>query len=515
MTPVPDSEDATLEFEIKQEELESDSQFFSDLNEDPREIPLPDSPEPDSIPLPDSPQLTPVKERSVTLSDIMAPRTLDPNKFVSSETKTLIKKKSIPQQESKNAPVFKKSRIIDFFLNMELLFSNHEIEDDGAKIELAALYAGADNRDAWFVMPEYADGDWEAFRKAVLASYSKGPGDIKYSIHDLRDAISEYKEEKAGTKKRWMACQREVVHILKYLVKNEDITEKAAVEHIRGCLKPVVWDAVFTGLRTKALQKQPPPEKITFNIDEVVSATSTYFNSGIQYAGVKTEIEEGEFGRSLMTPGTAKVKLEDLQDMNNLLASFRDTINAQEKRINETPNMVQKLLEMVLQNQREPRQQAYAAEPSAAYYQQPMYNMAIQSNRMPDMVRQGPGMQMGHGNHGSRGFMNDGCFYCEDPAHFIETCEQRKKDEQEGWIFKPENVRWFFLKNGKSIPRKAISGVKPSEFVRRFKEEQLKNIRAQNAMSNEEDYFAPDDFTYDGQAVFLTAMGNGSQQGFN
>lgn len=447
----------------------------------------------------------------------MPDRKLDPKDFISAETKNEIKKKNIPQQESKNAPSFKKSRIIDFFINMDLLFSSHEITDEASMVELAALYAGSDHRDSWFVMPEYANGKWEPFKKAILASYSKGPGDLKYTFSDLHEAISEYKEEKAATKRRWMACYRDVVHILKYLVLNEDITEKAAVEHIRGCLKPVVWDAVFTSLRNTAIASLPAHGKITFKLDDVLDATTIYFNSGIQYAGVKSEIEETEIGRNLVAPSTTRVKLEDLQDMNNLLASFRDTIAAQEKRLNENPTMMQKLLELMLQNQQQNQQtrtQNYMVDPASAYFQSPSSNMAIQGSRIPDMVRAGPGMQMGHSNQGNRGgFMNDGCFYCEDPKHYIETCEHRQKDEQEGWIFKPENVKWFFLKTGKSIPRKAISGMNPREFVRRFKEEQLKLVRAQNAMGNEEDYFAPDDFTYDGQSVFLTAMG--SQPGFN
>lgn len=204
LTPLDSDEQS--DFVIKQEELEFEEFRLSDSEKDPQFHTSPNSPDPASYQLPDSNPSSPITPRSRTISATMpdpVDRQLDPNKFVTDKTKEIIKgKRNLPQQDSKNAPTFKKNRIIDFFINMDLLFSQHEITEEAAMVELCALYAGADTRESWFIMPEYRNAKFEDFKKAILASYSKGPGDIKYTYSNLTETIRDYKEDKAESKRR-------------------------------------------------------------------------------------------------------------------------------------------------------------------------------------------------------------------------------------------------------------------------------------------------------------------------
>lgn len=183
----------------------------------------------------------------------------------------------------------------------------------------------------------------------------------------------------------------------------------------------------------------------------------------------------------------------------------------------EMSNNFNRFMELMVQNQANQnlRSQSYAREVVPTYLQAPAMIPAMQNTSPPEIYRRNPGISNppGRGYQRPQAATSDGCFWCEDPSHFMESCDKRKELEQEGWIFKPEKVRWYFLKNGKSIPRKAVSGLCPQDYVQRFKDEQAKLIRAQNAQQ-EEDCLAPDDFTYDGQAVYLSTMAPADVQGF-
>ncbi|KAF9018847.1 hypothetical protein BDZ89DRAFT_1044265 [Hymenopellis radicata] len=57
---------------------------------------------------------------------------------------------------------------------------------------------------------------------------------------------------------------------------------------------------------------------------------------------------------------------------------------------------------------------------------------------------------------------NNQCFFCGEEGHFIRECIHQKKMEAEGWIYKPNGIKYYFLRNSVSLASKAKAGIWPA-----------------------------------------------------
>lgn len=423
---------------------------------------------------------------------------------LSAEAKAEIKDKKVPIPFSNNAPKIKGKSgedIREFFVTCDWLFDNADVTEQGTKMEMAAFYAGHEQRTRWQRHPDYEKGVWADFKESILTSYSKGKNDPEYAPSDLKAALEPYISRPVNNKQYWEAFQREVLHILQALITSGEVTNKGAIEHIKASLTEGIWHNVLGDLRQEALKTVAAGTTPTydFTLDQVAKAVSNYFLTDKWVSGPPPSMT---FSRDLVPVSTSRVKTEELDEYLNRIASLQDVIQKGEKDREESRKNDQKLLTAVLEslqrtNLQGLRSQGYVQETSNVYLQAPTNGVSFPTN-LPNGVYKAPPGAIPPGN---KFVVNDGrCYFCRDLGHIVANCPVKEMCETQGHIFKPGGTNIFHLPNGQPIQRtNAKQPLSPWDQVQKYQQENATKV---SAFQSQEDEFAAESSVYQQESEF-------------
>lgn len=396
---------------------------------------------------------------------------------LSRETQEEISGKRMPVPGAKETPRFKDGNIQDYLLSCEFLFAGKGIENATAQIEIATLYVEYNTRRQWAALPEYSSGNWLTFKKAVLKLYNKGEQDKEFTLQEVEDLTRHYRARPIGTKSRLMEFRREVVHKLQYLIDIGDVTEKTVLQMLQHCFAVPAWAAIYTDLRALPIPPNNPLGQ-RWTLTDVVKVAEKYLEEVETFGGAPVN-SGNSYERELISPSTARVKIEDMHDQVASINSLADTLKALEKARQEEMKEIEKA------RQEDNRRMMHLMERMAAPRQVQVQQYPTGYPQYIQQSQPAPYPAQNTGSSAPKGLVpmpanflpqrrpaatNGKCFFCEEPGHFLMECPEKNKLEKEGWIYKPANSTWYFLRNGISLTR-TKNGPSPLEQVEKFKRE--------------------------------------------
>lgn len=425
---------------------------------------------------------------------------------LSAETQEQIAGKRMPVPGAKDTPRFKGDNIRDFLTSCEFLFYGRGIMSPTAQIEIATLYVGYEIRRQWAALPEYSAGDWQAFKNAVQKLYNKGDQDKEFTLEEVEEVTRHFRARPIATKMRLMEFRREVVHKLQYLIDIGDVTQKTVLNMLQYCFAGPAWAAIYTDLRVLPIPPNNPLGQ-RWTLVDVVRVAEKYLEEVETFGGAPVVNGGATNERELVTPSTARVKIEDMHDQVASINSLTDTLKALEKARQD------EMKEMEKARQEDTRRMMNLMERMSTARQVQVQQYPAQQMGYPQYIQQSqqaPYPVQNSGSSAPKGLVpmpanflpqrrpaavNGKCFFCDEPGHFLMECPEKNKLEKEGWIYKPANSNWYFLRNGISLTRNK-NGPNPLEQVAKFQREsgstlpETPQVQAYEGIQ-QEDFFAP------------------------
>ncbi|KAF9042637.1 hypothetical protein BDZ89DRAFT_1034672 [Hymenopellis radicata] len=426
---------------------------------------------------------------------------LDPTKYPSKAVSDALDGKHLPIPGTRHAPDFNATPggIKKYFNALDWIFPANKVTDTELQIEVAVSYVDEDIRTQWMAMPEYAAGAYPEFKKAIMESYGIGADDRRYTTRELEEKLNLYRSSQIYNKASWVEFKRVIMHVMLYLINNKDITEKYAIDQIISCILGPAWASVQVELKRAHPESSDKAKAVglRWTLEEVVGAISTHFGD-MNVFGQTTEAPDVLSGRTyergLVPVSTSRVKTEDLSQQNENLALLMDRfkIEAKEQRearlaqeqlqVRHHEQLLAAFKEIARGNQgvrtQHVQQYDYASEPISYPYHvvqhlaqgAPNYPggppTMQHSNVAPNgmLIRNQPGSSRSPPGHQHQHHNNNGnlCYFCGEEGHFARECPHCQKMETEGWIYKPNGVKFYFLRNGVSVGSKAKAGIWPA-----------------------------------------------------
>ncbi|KAF8992519.1 hypothetical protein BDZ89DRAFT_1151077 [Hymenopellis radicata] len=415
--------------------------------------------------------------------------TLDPANYPSQAVSDKLDGSNLPIPGTRHAPEFMATQagIKRYFNALDWLFPAKKIQEDALKIEIAVSYVDEDVRKQWFAMPEYSAAKYDEFKKAVFESYGAGTEDREHTPRELEEKLNIYRANPIYNKSGWVEFKRVIMHVLLYLIKSKDITEKTAIESLVPCILGPTWASIQVEL--KRMHPTPSANAKTngmkWTLNEVSDAISSHFGDMNIFAS------------------TSRVKTESLAQQTESLSLLLDKLNLEAK-----ARMAQE------QTQARQHEQLLAAV-KEALRGNPTGNPNLRTQHMQYDYTQEPlsypatngSTERLHSSEPSREpktpappQQHNQCFFCGEEGHFVRECVHQKKMEAEGWIYKPNGVKYYFLRNGVSLASKAKAGIWPAWQVWNLMEktngklppEASAMLKTQSFIANgEDDMFSP------------------------
>ena len=425
----------------------------------------------------------------------MAPRAVVPSDQLSPEAKKEIEGKKVPIPFSRDAPKFKGHSgedVREFFTTCDWIFDQSGITEQGTKLEVAALYAGHEQRLRWHRNPDYLKGIWAEFKEGVLSSYSKGKNDPIYVMSDLTDALDPYLARPIANKQKWESFQREVLHIMGHLMTAGELTNKGAIENIKSSITEGVWHNVLGDMRRDAkVAAGAATPTYDFKLTEVEAAISNYF---LTDKWMSKSAKDSPYNRELVPATTARIKTEEFDEYLNRVANLQDTILKGEKEREEARKTDQKMMAELLHALQRGgpqglRTQGYVQEAAPIYLQAPAQGVSVPTSLPNGVYKPPPGAFPGN-----KFVVNDGrCYFCRELGHLVANCPTKEMCEQNGHIYKPGGTNIYHVTNGTtSQPIQRVSPkqpLSPWEQIQKFQQENAPKV---SAFQTQEDEFAPE-----------------------
>ena len=219
-------------------------------------------------------------------------------------------------------------------------------------------YVDPDVEGQWVEMKTYQEGTWEEFKIELLTSYGLASSLEKGSLLDLAKIQANHKsvipEDLAG----FLSLKREMVAVVRKLMKEPAIiSNREAVSYFLSCLNQSYARDVIHRLEYKKLNDviaaaDVPRLEDQFKFDEVVDAAerisrgmsaSLIFTADSESRGYST----GPFRSSGSAPA---MKSEEIEQMQQKLASLEDGQKIQQKQTNSRLDEIMKTLAQGLGN---------------------------------------------------------------------------------------------------------------------------------------------------------------------
>ncbi|KAF4609433.1 hypothetical protein D9613_012930 [Agrocybe pediades] len=373
-----------------------------------------------------------------------------------------------PLPGTKDAPKFDEKEPLElmrFFERMEDLFENHptQFATDKQKIQALGKYASARTEMEWRAFDTYSKEKYEDYKRDILDSYPEARKLERGSLDTLQTICDSYRrnpiasDDLPGLAGLIRAFRAEAKKLLKEppLVSNRDL-----VDRFVRCLTEdfqVQIDARL-GLMTFAKDKlaksaEAPaagaakethvrPEDL-YQLDDVIETAQNVAETSRK--GTLMDYSRSTGGRSYQTrelvpdrPGS-----EALVKMEEKIAMLTDTLINAEKRQTQRDQQLQELQKNIASMKQTlvANQQVAPAMPYApAPMPYPQYQQRLPRN---------PGF----------GTQGNGCFYCQETGHMLNSCPHALKHLDAKWIIKNEEGR-IRLPNGGQVPNNVGGSMK-------------------------------------------------------
>ncbi|KAF9027809.1 hypothetical protein BDZ89DRAFT_1133943 [Hymenopellis radicata] len=452
--------------------------------------------------------------------------TLDPANYPSQAVSDKLDGSNLPIPGTRHAPEFTATQagIKRYFNALDWLFPAKKIQEDALKIEIAVSYVDEDVRKQWFAMPEYSAAKYDEFKKAVFESYGAGTEDREHTPRELEEKLNIYRANPIYNKSGWVEFKRVIMHVLLYLIKSKDITEKTAIESLVPCILGPTWASIQVEL--KRMHPTPSANAKTngmkWTLNEVSDAISSHFGDMNIFgqAAEPTEVTGRTFDRMLIPASTSRVKTESLAQQTESLSLLLDKLNLEAKARMAQEQTQARQHEQLLAAVKEALRGNPTGNPNLRtqhmqydYTQEPLsYPYEV----VQHLAQGAPNYPGGPPTVQPNGFIarnpqgnprpppppqqHNQCFFCGEEGHFVRECVHQKKMEAEGWIYKPNGVKYYFLRNGVSLASKAKAGIWPAWQVWNLMEktngklppEASAMLKTQSFIANgEDDMFSP------------------------
>ncbi|KAF9006409.1 hypothetical protein BDZ89DRAFT_1144753 [Hymenopellis radicata] len=438
---------------------------------------------------------------------------LDPTKYPSKAVSDTLDGKHLPIPGTRHAPDFNATPggIKKYFNALDWIFPANKVTDTELQIEVAVSYVDEDIRTQWMAMPEYAAGAYPEFKKAIMESYGIGADDRRYTTRELEENLNLYRSSQIYNKASWVEFKRVIMHVMLYLINNKDITEKYAIDQIISCILGPAWASVQVELKRAHPESSDKAKAVglRWTLEEVVGAISTHFGD-MNVFGQTTEAPDVLSGRTyergLVPVSTSRVKTEDLSQQNENLALLMDRfkIEAKEQRearlaqeqlqVRHHEQLLAAFKEIARGNQgvrtQHVQQYDYASEPISY----PYHVVQHLAQGAPNYLGGPPTMQ-----HKTNPEAVEALRGINININIIITTETSVTFAVKK-IYKPNGVKFYFLRNGVSVGSKAKAGIWPAWQVWKLMEkmngklppEASAMIKTQNfAIEDEEEMFSP------------------------
>src|ERR1700761_3360674 len=140
-----------------------------------------------------------------------------------------IPKARLPPPTSKYAPKFRglDSQIIDFIDEYEALAKSAML-DDQEKIDNVSRYAIKFAKELWTGLPEKEEGDWNAYKNAIIALYPGADETDKFAVEDLLHICTKQSKKIIQNQTSFGAYDRRFQRVYSWLQKNQRISSSEA-----------------------------------------------------------------------------------------------------------------------------------------------------------------------------------------------------------------------------------------------------------------------------------------------
>ena len=333
--------------------------------------------------------------------------------------------RKMPKPGEKNAPVFdpeKPEELGRFFERIEDWYADKGIRDDVDKKRRIVKYLDTDSESQWKALTEFSQGDFENFKKAVMAAYPRAEDVMKGSVSALKKKIKKIGPVEVDERDDLLRLIRimtaEVLKLKK--IQPPIHTNRELVDLFLEGLTPRFANRVAQKLSVhRVIGAQVPNQEARntedmFDIEEVMQmAKHTSLENANPYgkylAGEASDISE------------TSVKLEEA------VARLSDSITMQTRYNKQV-------------DQRLANMQTFLSQPRQPVAQ-PGYNRELAPPN----------------NHVSTTSAPTLCFYCRG-LHRIAECEHALQHLDMKWIVKIDG--YLRLPNGNSIPREGGKSLK-------------------------------------------------------
>ncbi|KAF9017956.1 hypothetical protein BDZ89DRAFT_1044808 [Hymenopellis radicata] len=450
------------------------------------------------------------------------PRPLAKADYMTPATLTEMNSKRINPPGTNGAPKFsgEPEDIKDFFVALTMIYATTGLTDQGAKVELAVSFINEDIREVWQNLPAYAAGNWEEFKKEVIALYNRGPTDIKYSEKSVIESLKHYEKRKITSKRRWLEVYRTILTRIQSLIDTSEITEKKAVDLLKKIIEAGAWSGIMADMRTQPIRPNGQLPQWAYK---------TYLETISKYFTLMSDEEDAEISSgSWAAPISSTIKSE-MSENTQTLNGLRDAMVAMEKtrqaeakafaesHQKETRSLLTVIEKLGLniqasQQVAQPKQITYEAVPQTPFYPMDYLQQMLQAAAGPS-TGQPPRPNLPTGGQPPRlgGYnpqpsaprfmsLRDACLFCGILGHFIKDCPIRMLLESSGEIYKPAGTRNYCFRNGTPLHQRDSEGRNPFEQVKKLQQESPRPAQAaapapapriQNYTSQEDEWFAP------------------------
>jgi hypothetical protein len=335
--------------------------------------------------------------------------------------------RKMPKPGEKNAPTFdpdKPEELGRFFERIEDWFADEGIVNDVDKKRRIVKYLDADSEIQWKALAKFSEGTFEAFRKAVMASYPKADEIMKGSVAALKKKIGKIGPVEADERDELLSLVRimtaEVLKLKK--IQPPIHTNRELVDLFLSRLTPDFASRVASKLSVHRLASAQDPDE-----DNPVRNTEDMYDiEEVMKMAKYTSLEHANpFGKYLHgftgSASETNVKLEEA------VARLTDSVVLQTQYNKQND---QKLANM----------QSFMNQPRVSTVP-PGYNRGLAPPN----------------NHVSAPGMNSMCFYCRGP-HKIADCEDALRHLDQKWIARIDG--YIRLPDGRPVPRDGNKSLK-------------------------------------------------------